>query len=118
MAQSFDNSQPIYIQICNELKTKIVGETLKPNEKLSSVRNLAVEYNVNPNTIVKTLAILESEGYIYTDSTNGKFVTEDTTFIKNAKKEYLNEKIKRFVNEMSLLGYSKEDIINILEKRG
>lgn len=118
MKFSFDNNFPIYLQIEKVLKTQIVNGMIKPNEKIPSVRALALEYNVNPNTIVKTLAILETEGFIYTDSTNGKYVVDNKEFLQTAKDKLLNEMIDTFLNEMSSLGYDKTDIIKIIEKRG
>lgn len=74
----FDNDRPIYIQLVEQLKQYIVSARLKPGERLPSVRDLAMESKVNPNTMQKALSELEDDKLIYTERTNGKFVTDDS----------------------------------------
>ena len=75
----FDNDRPIYIQLVEQLKEYIVSGTFKAGEKLPSVREFAMQIKVNPNTVQKALAEIENQKLIYTERTNGKFVTENKT---------------------------------------
>ena len=78
----FDNDRPIYIQLVEQLKQEIVSGKIKPGERMLSVRELAAITKVNPNTMQKALSELESEKLIYTERTNGKFVTENKELTK------------------------------------
>ena len=85
MQYNFNNEYPIYLQIVEIITSEITSGTLKPGEKLLSVREYAQKFRVNPNTVVKALSILEDDKLIYTERTNGKFVTNDEELIKNFK---------------------------------
>ena len=78
----FDNERPIYIQLVEKIRLEIVSGKLKSGERLPSVRELALISRVNPNTMQKALAELEDEGLIYTERTNGKFVTDNKELIE------------------------------------
>ena len=82
MQYNFNNEVPIYLQIVEIVMKDITNGILKGGEKIPSVREYAMKFTVNPNTIVKSLQILEENKLIYTDRTNGKFVTKDTNIIK------------------------------------
>ena len=112
----FDNDRPIYIQIVEQLKLFIVSGKLKRGEKLPSVRDLAFETKVNPNTMQKALVELENTGLIYTQRTNGKFVTDDKELIQKMQEEMANEKLKSFLTNMNSLGISKKVAIELLQK--
>ena len=77
MSYDFNNDIPIYLQIIEHIKLQIINKTYLPNQKIPSVRDLSVLYEVNPNTVQKALTELETMGLIFTESTNGKFVTGD-----------------------------------------
>ena len=81
----FDNNIPIYIQ---QIKIDIISGKLKPGERLMSVREYALDMKVNPNTMQKALVELEEIGLIFTERTNGKFVTNDQKLINKYKKIY------------------------------
>ena len=117
MSFQFDNTSPIYLQIIKHIKMLIINKTYKPNEKLPSVRNLSVQYAVNPNTIQKALFELENMGLIYTERTNGKFVTSDTAVIDSETNATVNVMVDDFCKSMEKLGLSKEQIIEILSKK-
>lgn len=114
----FDNDRPIYIQLVEQLKIFIVTGAYKCGEKLPSVRELAFETKVNPNTMQKALLELESYGVIYTQRTSGKFVTEDKNLINKLRDEIAKEKLNEFLNVMKRLGYSKEQIVKYLKENG
>lgn len=114
----FDNERPIYIQLVEIIRTKIVSGNLQKGERLPSVRELALTMKVNPNTMQKALVELENEGLVYTERTNGKFVTEDEDLIEKVKKELAKEKVNTYLNSMKNIGISFEEAINYLQELG
>ena len=111
----FNNTAPIYIQLVEQLKIKIISAELQPLERLPSVRELALITKVNPNTMQKALTELEETGLIFTERTNGKFVTGDRALIEKHKKEYADCLCQKFIVEMKKLGYSGGEAINYIE---
>lgn len=114
----FDNSIPIYIQLVEQLKMDIISGKLKSGERLFSVRELAFKMKVNPNTMQKALAELESLNLIYTKRTSGKFVTDDKNLIEKYKRNYADEVTKKYVSSMKSLGFDNEKIVECLMKNG
>lgn len=111
----FQANIPIYLQLINMVKMQIVSGTLKPGEKLKSVRELAMEYGVNPNTMQKALAELENEELLYTMRTAGRYVTEDELLISRLREQQARERIGQFLEELSRFGYSKQEIKVLLD---
>ena len=111
----FDNDRPIYIQLVEQLKEYIVAGGFKAGEKLPSVREFAMQIKVNPNTVQKALAEIENQKLIYTERTNGKFVTENEELIENVKKELANQKVQKYFQDMNKLGINKQDAITYLQ---
>ncbi len=111
----FDNNIPIYIQLVEQIKLYIISGKIQPGERLPSVRELAVQNKVNPNTMQRALSELEDKGLIYTERTNGKYVTEDRNLINMYKKEYADELVDKFFDSMKNLGYNKSDAIKYLK---
>ena len=114
MEMKFDNNIPIYIQLVDDLKMSIISGKYEVGGRLPSVRELAISYKVNPNTIQKALAELEMESLIYTERTNGKYVTKDKALIKEIQKNYLEQLTEKYLLQMQELGYKLEDIIKYL----
>ena len=114
----FDNDRPIYIQLVEQLKEYIVAGKFKAGEKLPSVREFAMQIKVNPNTVQKALAEIENQKLIYTERTNGKFVTENEELIENVKKELANQKVQKYFQDMHKLGIDKEKAITYLQELG
>ena len=114
MSYSFDNERPIYLQIVEIIKNEIFSGILKPNDKLPSVREYATIFKANPNTIAKALLILEQEGYIYTERTNGKFVSNNLKLFEKEKEVLFKEKVNTLIDDLIELGFSKEDVIKKL----
>lgn len=106
----FNNSIPIYLQIVSEIKKQIVSGKLIPGERIPSVRELALTYKVNPNTMQKALIELEENGLIKTERTNGKFVTEDENIINKIKNDYADNLTQNYLSEMISLGITKQEI--------
>ena len=118
MEYIFDNERPIYVQLVEMLKIEIVSGKLKPGERLPSVRELALIMRVNPNTMQKALVELESEGLVYTERTNGKFVTEDSKLIEKMRKELAMEKVNNYISDMKKIGITFEDSVKYLQELG
>ena len=114
----FDNDRPIYIQLVEQLKECIIAGEFKAGEKLPSVREFAMQIKVNPNTVQKALAEIENQKLIYTERTNGKFVTENEELIENVKKELANQKVQKYFQDMHKLGIDKEQAITYLQELG
>ena len=114
----FDNNSPIYIQLVEQLKIYIISEKIKSGERLPSVRELALQTKVNPNTMQKALGELEELKLIYTERTNGKFVTEDQKLIDNLKREYALELSNKYFSSMENIGFDKNETIKYLKSLG
>ena len=108
----YNTGAPIYLQVINELKKKMVKGELKPGEKMPSSRDLAVEYKVNQNTAARIYREMEMQGWCFTRRGIGTFVSEEENMFRDLKKEMASELLKNFMHEMSGLGYKKDDIID------
>ncbi|MCK9859867.1 GntR family transcriptional regulator [Paenibacillus sp. ATY16] len=111
----FDNNMPIYIQIMNYVKKQIITGRLNPGDKIESVRDMALELQINPNTIQRTFQELEREGIVETRRGLGRFVTSEESTIMQIKKEMAGELLERFVQGMKELGFEKDDIVAIVK---
>ncbi|WP_346887512.1 GntR family transcriptional regulator [Clostridium sp. UBA1056] len=116
MAWEFKDQRPIYIQLIEQIKLKIISGEYKPGQKFPTVRELAEEASVNPNTIQKALAELERTGFVYSQRTSGRFITEDVDMIKNIKLDIAKDKVVSFLESMKSLGLSNEEIMEFLGK--
>lgn len=119
----FDNNLPIYIQIMNYIKGEIVTGKLKPGDKILSVRELASELQINPNTVQRTFQELEREEIVETRRGMGRYVTSNENTILTIKKEMAKDVLDRFMRGMQELGFEGEDILaavaeNIRHKDG
>ena len=116
MAWILDDSRPIYLQIEDLIKANIIAGVYQPGQKLPSVRDLAAEASVNPNTMQKALTELERSGLVYTQRTSGRFITEDISKMTELKEQLAREQIQLFLKNMEQLGLSRDDIRRLLEK--
>ena len=114
MDWNIDNNKPIYIQLVDKLKSKIISGEIPPGAKLESVRNLAEDAEVNPNTMQKALVELEREELVYSKRTSGRFVTDNEERIKRMREEVANREIENLKIILKELGYSEEEIINLI----
>lgn len=112
----FDNDRPIYLQLVEKLRIEIVSGKLKQGERLPSVRELALMTKVNPNTMQKALAELEEEKLIYTERTNGKFVTDNLNLIEEVKRNLAKEKVNEYIKSMESLGIGYEEAAKYLSE--
>lgn len=116
MAWNLNSDRPIYAQIVEVLKLRIVSGSYPPGSRLPSVRELAAEASVNPNTMQRAFAQLEREGLVVTVRTSGRNVTEDAKMISGVRKELAEEQIFLFLAQMRQLGFGKEEILKLLEE--
>lgn len=114
MPWNLDSSRPIYLQIIERVQMDIITGRYQPGDKLPSVRDLAQEAAVNPNTMQKALSELERSGLIYSQRTSGRFITEDKELIHQMKKELAAAEVSAFVAHMKQLGVTPEEIRQLL----
>lgn len=111
MAEEFNTSTPIYLQLAERINRKIIRNELKNGEKLPSVREMAMQAGVNPNTVQRTYNELEQLGIVETRRGQGTFVTEDQTVLIQLRDRLKNEYIQNFIKDMEEIGFTEEEII-------
>jgi GntR family transcriptional regulator len=112
----FQSTQPIYLQIMERIKKEIVSEVLLPKQQLPTVRDLALQYQVNPNTVQRALSELERLDLVKSDRTVGRFVSDDLELIQNLRKQMIMNKVETFVDEIEQLKVSQEESINYINQ--
>lgn len=112
----FNDLQPIYIQIMDYIKYLIIKGELKPLEKIPSVRDIASELKVNPNTVQRSYQELDREGVIFAQRGLGNFVTENPEIIDNLKNNKVDEILNIFIEEISKLRINREESIKLLNE--
>lgn len=110
----FNDKLPIYIQIMDYLKKKIVSGEIVGGDKLASVRESSSKLKVNPNTVQRAYQEMERESLVFTKRGMGTFVTEDEEIIRSLKKDTAKEVINNFIREMKGLGFDSDEIIEII----
>lgn len=116
MPWNLDSDRPIFIQIIEKIQMDIISGIYSPGDKLPSVRELAAEASVNPNTMQKALSELERTGLVYSQRTSGRFITEDTKMIDKLKAELAKEIISQFLENMQKLGFQKDEAISLMKQ--
>ena len=116
MKWQFSNDAPIYAQLIGQIKVGIVSGAFPPGERLPSVRDLATEAGVNPNTMQRALTELERDGLVYSQRTAGRFVTEDRAMIDAAKRDLAEKHIQAFLMSMGHLGYRRQEILSLVRQ--
>ena len=116
MKWQFNADAPIWSQLIAQIKVGIVTGAFPPGERLPSVRDLAAEAGVNPNTMQRALTELERDGLVYSQRTAGRFVTEDQNMIASAKRSLAESHIQTFLRAMAHLGYDREEILTLLRQ--
>lgn len=110
----FTNDRPIYLQLIEQMTLKIANGTYQPGDKCPSVRDIATEANVNPNTVQRAFAELERNGVVCAQRTTGRYITEDAEMIGKLKEKLAFEEIKEFLSRMQKLGLSENDIVKMI----
>ena len=116
MSWKLNSDRPIYAQINEEIQRRIISGEYSAGQRMPSVRELAAQAEVNPNTMQKALAEMEQKGLLYSQRTSGRFVTEDQEMIEEIKKSLAKEQIIAFVENMRQLGFNNEDILAQVQK--
>ena len=116
MKWQFTSDAPIYAQLIVQIKVGIISGAFPPGERLPSVRDLATEAGVNPNTMQRALTELERDGLVYSQRTAGRFVTEDADMIETAKRGLAEKYIQAFLAAMGRLGYQREEILSLVRQ--
>ncbi len=117
MAWNLQSDRPIYAQLVEQIQRMIVTGVFPAGSRLPSVRELAVEAAVNPNTMQRALARLEEDGLLYTQRTSGRYVTEETNRIMQAKEAMAGELIRQFIGNMEKLGYTREQAMELIKRQ-
>lgn len=118
MAWKLDSDRPIYTQILEVIQYQIVAGRYQPGERLPSVRDLASEAGVNPNTMQRAFAELERNGLVMAQRTSGRVVTENMEMISEIRNKLAREQIREFIDKMKKLGFEKKEILSLLEEDG
>ena len=116
MSWQFQADQPIYTQLVARLQQQIVSGGYPPGSKLPSVRDLAADAGVNPNTVQRAFADLERVGLIYTQRTAGKFVTEDAAAITAARRSLAEAQTRQYLTAMRALGCDHSETLNLFDQ--
>ena len=116
MEWKIDNNKPVYIQLVEQLKVKIISGEIELDSKLDSVRSLAADAMVNPNTMQKALAELEREGFVYSKRTSGRFVTDNKELIEKERKNLVKDNVKKTSDTLINLGYTNDEILSLVEE--
>lgn len=116
MAWKIKSDRPVYIQLMEHIKIQIISGVYKAGDKFPVVRDLAVEAEVNPNTMQKALSELERENLLYSKGTMGRFVTDDVQLIEELKKSVAHNEVQKFLSNMNAFGYTIDEIGDLLRK--
>lgn len=115
MSWNFSDDRPIYMQLMEQIQLRIISGVYKAGDKLPSVREMASDASVNPNTMQKALTELERTGLVFSQRTSGRFITEDSNMIKDIRNDLAKEQIEKFLYNMEKIGYSKQETIELIE---
>ena len=111
----FNSNRPIYAQLVEQIQLGILNGDYPPGSNIPSVRTLAIEAEVNPNTMQKALSELETQGLLFTNRTAGRFVTEDEKMVSELRDEKAKECVSVFLEGMNALGIKSEDAVKLID---
>lgn len=114
MDWKFTNNCPVYQQIMEKIQSAVLAGEFSPGQKIPSVRDLAVEARVNPNTMQHALQELEQTGLLVTRSTSGRHVTDDITILDSMRDKQLRELTAEFMKKFATLGIAPSKVIQLL----
>lgn len=116
MPWTLDESRPIYLQLMDRIEQDIISGTYQPGDRIPSVRELAVDAAVNPNTMQKALSELERSGLLYAQRTSGRYITDDKELLQQTKEKMARKHIRQYIRSMTSIGYSPEEACERLQK--
>lgn len=114
MAWNLGGNAPLFIQLSDIIRADVLSGKYSPDEQIPSVRHLAFDASVNPNTMQKALAHLEEEGLLYTKGTAGRFITSDPEVLRRASEKLKLSLMRRLVEEATRAGITKNEIIEFI----
>ncbi len=117
MDKKLQENMPIYMQIMNRVRESIASGELAPGDRVASVREMAADFEVNPNTMQRALNEVEGEGLLIPERTAGRFVTTDRQLIIQLKREAAEEAADAFRREMAALGFTEEEMMEFFRER-
>ena len=116
MQWKLSDDRPIYVQLMETIPAAIASGTLAAGSRLPSVREMAAQAGVNPNTMQRALAELERDGLLYSQRTAGRFVTDQSDRITQKRKELAMQQIRIFLSSMKEMGYTSEQTLNLIQQ--
>lgn len=116
MQWKLSDDRPIYVQLMETITAAIASGTLAAGSRLPSVREMAAQASVNPNTMQRALAELERDGMLYSQRTAGRFVTDQSDRITQKRKELAMQQIRIFLSSMKEMGYTSEQTLNLIQQ--
>lgn len=116
MAWSFSSDKPVYVQIAERITISVLSGEYRSGEQIPTVRQLALEAAVNPNTVQHAFTLLENNGIVISQGTSGRFVTQDSTIIEACRKKMTEEIVQNFIKKCKKLSVTKKEIISIIEE--
>lgn len=116
MPWDLDENRPIYLQLMEKIQQDIISGVYQAGDRLPSVRELALDASVNPNTMQKALSELERSGLVYSQRTSGRFITEDKSMLKKLKSELAARHIREFLITMKQLGFPPEEALALMKE--
>lgn len=116
MQWKLSDDRPIYVQLIETITAAIASGTLAAGSRLPSVREMAAQAGVNPNTMQRALAELERDGLLYSQRTAGRFVTDQSDRITQKRKELAMQQIRIFLSSMKEMGYTSEQTLNLIQQ--
>ncbi len=116
MGYAFDSNSPIYLQLLNHFRKLIASSQWEAGSRVPSVRDLALEFGVNPNTVQRALAELERDGLAQSERTSGRFITNDNKLIAVTREKLAEEKLKDCIKDLSELGLSLNESLSMFTK--
>ena len=116
MPWELNEDRPIYAQLIEQIQRRIISGAWQPGERLPSVRDLAAEAAVNPNTMQRALSELERDGLVFSQRTSGRYITQDEGRILEAKHDLARREVETFLAHMAALGFDRAQAVEILEE--
>lgn len=112
MEWNFKDGQPIYSQIIDQMSMKIASKAYAPGDKIPSVRDMATDAGVNPNTMQRALGELERRGLLYTERTSGRYITKEEEVLKNLHRQLAERYIEELFDNLKKIGMTDKEIID------
>ena len=116
MQWKLSDDRPIYVQLMETITAAIASGTLAAGSRLPSVREMAAQAGVNPNTMQRALSELERDGLLYSQRTAGRFVTDQSDRITQKRKELAMQQIRIFLSSMKEMGYTSEQTLTLIQQ--